>query len=61
MPTLGSVGTERRSLEAMIQYLMDAPKPPVDFVPKVGTHPQPNLSPLTLTALFILKKSSVVF
>ena len=36
MPTLGAIGTERRSLEAMIKYLMDAPKPPINFVPKVS-------------------------
>lgn len=35
MPALGSVGTERRSLDALIKYLLEMPKPPINFVPKV--------------------------
>jgi hypothetical protein len=34
MPTLGSTGTERRSLEDMITHLMNAPKPPLLYEPK---------------------------
>ncbi len=35
MPTLGSVDSERRSLADIVDYLMKAPKPHLDFEPKV--------------------------
>jgi len=34
MPTLKSIGTERRGLDDMIQYLLDAPKPTLNYTPK---------------------------